>query len=441
MSSTIAVEHLEVGMYVHLDVGWLSHPFPLSSFRIAEPEQIAAIRSLGLAQVRWSPERSTLPTPATRPAGAADPDRPDAEDAGAAAARAAAAETAEDAAARRNRERLDAQREAQQQCDRQFAEAAKAWRAAVDVAIARPAEAREAAVTLIGALVAKLRLSDEIGIRLVAAGGGDRTAAHALNVTIVSLLLGRALGMDDRALHDLGLGAMLHDLGKVELPDRVRHLEPGASPSEVAAYREHVTKGVALGRRMDIADAALAVLAQHHEHADASGFPSRVGGDQITLASRIVGIANRYDNLCNPQGRVPPLTPHEAVAMVFAQGRTRHDPHVLGAFIRMMGVYPAGSLVQLTDDRFGLVVGANTTRSLKPRVLVHDPKVPRREALLMDLEESPHLGIRRSLAVARLPPATAEYLDPRPRVAYFFEPLGPAQTDVPLAAPGAALAT
>ena len=376
MSSTIAVEHLEVGMYVHLDVGWLSHPFPLSSFRITEPEEIAVIRGLGLAQVRWSPERSALPAPATPPAGAADPDHPDAADAGAAGA--AASETAEDAAARRNRERLDAQREVQQQCDRQFAEAAKAWRAAVDVAIARPAEAREATRTLIGALVAKLRLSDEIGIRLVAAGGGDRPAAHALNVTIVSLLLGRALGMDDGELHDLGLGAMLHDLGKVELPDRVRHLEPGASTSEVAAYREHVAKGVALGRRMDIADAALAVLAQHHEHADASGFPSRLGGDQMTLASRIVGIANRYDNLCNPQGRVPPLTPHEAVAMVFAQGRTRHDPHVLGAFIRMMGVYPAGSLVQLTDDRFGLVVGANTTRSLKPRVLVHDPRVPRR---------------------------------------------------------------
>lgn len=441
MSSKIAVEHLEVGMYVHLDVGWLAHPFPLSSFRITEPEQIAVIRSLGLAHVRWSPERSALPTPTTRTAGAADPDQPDAADAGAAVARAAVAETAEDTAARRNRERLDAQREAQQQCDRQFAEAAKAWRAAVDVAIARPAEAREAAVTLISALAAKLRLSDEIGIRLVAAGGGDRIAAHALNVTIVSLLLGRALGMDDRELHDLGLGAMLHDLGKVELPDRVRHLDPGASPSEVAAYREHVAKGVALGRRMDIADAALAVLAQHHEHADASGFPSRVGGDQITLASRIVGIANRYDNLCNPQGRVPPLTPHEAVAMVFAQGRTRHDPRVLGAFIRMMGVYPAGSLVQLTDDRFGLVVGANTTRSLKPRVLVHDPKVPRREALLMDLEESPHLGIRRSLTVARLPPAAAEYLDPRPRVAYFFEPLGPVPARVALAAPGAALAT
>jgi HD-GYP domain-containing protein (c-di-GMP phosphodiesterase class II) len=438
MSSTIAVEDLEVGMYVHLDVGWLSHPFPLSSFRITEPAQITTIRGLGLQQVRWSPERSlrasgdTVASPAGEPSAegaepVAEPEVP-------------VAESAADAAARRHRERLEAQREAQQQCERQFSEAARAWRAAVDVAIARPLEAREAAVALIDALVAKLRTSDEIGIRLVATTGGDRTAAHGLNVTVVSLLLGRALGMDDRTLRELGLGAMLHDLGKIELPDRVRHLEPGASSAEVAAYREHVSKGVALGRRMEIADAALAVLAQHHEHADASGFPNRIAGEQITLASRIVAIANRYDNLCNPQGRVPALTPHEAVAMVFAQGRTRHDPRVLGAFIWMMGVYPAGSVVQLTDDRFGLVVGVNTTRALKPRVLVHDPGVPRREALLMDLEDAPHLGIRRSLGASRLPPAAAEYLDPRPRVAYFFEPLGPVPANAPAVA-GVALAT
>jgi hypothetical protein len=74
--------------------------------------------------------------------------------------------------------------------------------------------------------------------------------------------------------------------------------------------------------------------------------------------------------------RTPPLTPHEAVSMLFAQGRQRYDAGVLNAFIRMMGVYPAGSLVQLTDDRFAMVIGVNGSRPLKPRVLVHDPKVP-----------------------------------------------------------------
>ena len=143
----------------------------------------------------------------------------------------------------------------------------------------------------------------------------------------------------------------------------------------------------------------------------------------MSAPARIVAIVNRYDNLCNPPPRVPALTPHEAVSTLFAQGRNKFDAAVLGAFIRMMGVYPAGSLVQLTDDRFAMVVGVNSSRPLKPRVLVHEARVPRSEALFLNLEEAHNVGIRRSLVAAKLPTATLEYLDPRPRVAYFFEVL------------------
>jgi len=78
--------------------------------------------------------------------------------------------------------------------------------------------------------------------------------------------------------------------------------------------------------------------------------------------------------------------------------------------------------VQLTDDRYALVVGVNSMRPLKPRVMVHEPKVPRDEALVLDLESVPGLGIRRSIRPQQLPPASLDYLAPRPRVAYFFEP-------------------
>jgi HD-GYP domain-containing protein (c-di-GMP phosphodiesterase class II) len=434
-TSTIAVEELQVGMFVHLEGGWLSHPFPLSSFRLVSAEQIATIRGLGLARVRWSPEKSThlqgggtLTGLEARPGAAGEPGAASPAAAGGGGAPGASAASAAELAARRHRELLAAQRETQQQCERQFGEAAQAWRSAVDGAAARPSDARQSGEQLTRALLDKLRVSEDVGIRLVAGAAGDRAAAHALNVSVVSLLLGRTLGLGDDDMQDLGLGA--------QLPERVRHLEPGASSAEVNAYRDHVAKGVALGRRMEIGQGALTVIAQHHEHADASGFPLRIGGDRMTTPSRIVAIVNRYDNLCNPPGRVPPLTPHEAVAMLFAQGRGRYDASVLNAFIRMMGVYPAGSLVQLTDDRFAMVVGVNSTRPLKPRVLVHDPKVPRNEALLLNLEETPDVGIRRSLTAGKLPPASLEYLDPRPRVAYFFEPLGPA-AGAPRAAAGA----
>ena len=414
MSATVAVEDLKVGMFVQLDGGWLSHPFPLSSFRITSAEQITTLRSLGQPRLRWVPEKSDLPDElqAAR----------DAQAAAEAAARAAADPAAQ--AQQQRRLKLAAQRDAAQRCERQHAEAARAWREASDAVGARPQEAGRTTEQLTRAMLDKMMCNCEIGIRLVA-GGGDRAAAHALNVGVISMLIAKTLGMGGQELLDLGVGALMHDVGKGEVADRFRHAEDGFSAAELNAYRDHVLKGVQVGRRMELSVGALKVLAQHHEHADGSGFPARQGGESVHMAARVVALVNRYDNLCNPQSRTLALTPHEAVSVLFAQGRQRFDGAVLNAFIRMMGVYPAGSLVQLTDDRFAMVVGVNSTRPLKPRVLVHDTKVPRSEALVLDLEHVTDLGIRRSLPAAKLPAAAVEYLDPRPRVAYYFEPLNP----------------
>jgi HD-GYP domain-containing protein (c-di-GMP phosphodiesterase class II) len=426
MSTTIAIQDLRIGMFVMLEGGWLSHPFPLSSFRIATQEQLDRLRSLGLERVRWSPEKSDLTsdadaaaqgTPAGTAPGQATPTL-------AGGARAAG----DPAEAQARRRRLQEQVESNQRCERQHAEAARAWREAIDGVSAQPREAAQQSAQLTRALLDKMLVDEDIAIRLVA-GSGDRAASHALNVSVISLLVGRTIGLTEDELMDLGVGALMHDVGKLEVADRFRHAEEGFNANELSAYRDHVAKGVAVGQRMGLSAGALRVLAQHHEHADGSGFPLKLAGERITMAARVVALINRYDNLCNPQSRSLPLTPHEAVSVLFAQGRNRFDAAVLNAFIRMMGVYPAGSLVQLTDDRFALVVGVNSSRPLKPRVLVHEPKVPRHEALVLDLETQANLGIRRSLPPSKLPPAAIEYLDPRPRVSYYFEPLARVHAD------------
>ena len=416
MSSTIAIDELRVGIFVQLEGGWLSHPFPLSSFRITSADQIATLRGLGLARVRWVPEKSDLPQAVT--AAVADDVGGHFADAHAVAAEKTPAEHA----AEHRRAQLSAQREAIQRCERQHAEAANAWREANDAVAAQPKLAGRTTETLTRAMLTKMLEADEIGIRLVA-GAGDRAAGHALNVSVISILIGRTLGMSEPELVDLGMGALMHDVGKQEVPDRFRHHDESFSASEVNAYRDHVSKGVSLGLRMGLSAGAMSVLAQHHEQIDGNGFPLRLTADRMTTSSRLVALVNRYDNLCNPQARGLALTPHEAVSVLFAQGRSRFDATALNAFIRMMGVYPAGSLVQLTDGRFAMVVGANSSRPLKPRVLVHDARVVRNEALVVDLEHEPNLGIRRSLPSNKLPAAALEYLDPRPRVSYYFEPL------------------
>jgi HD-GYP domain-containing protein (c-di-GMP phosphodiesterase class II) len=406
MLPTVTPQELRVGMFVHLDLGWMRHPFPLSSFRIVSPDQIETIRSLGLKQLRWVPDKSELDLPPVQAPSTQAPILTSAE-----------------VLAQAQRLALADQRSATRLVERQYGEAGNALRDAWRLAQDRPVQACADAQALTRALLDKLLVDGEMCIRLVNTSVGDRASAHGLNVGVVALLMGRAFGLGEDEMLDLGLGAMLHDVGKQSLPDRVRHPDDNFSSAETAAYRDHVPHGVALGRRMEMPEGALAVLAQHHEHADGSGFPLRLNADRMTTAARIVAIVNRYDNLCNPAQVARAMTPHEALSMMFAQNRSRYDATLLNSFIRMMGVYPAGSLVQLTDDRFALVISVNSSRPLKPRVLVHDPRLPRDEALFVDLEKVANLGIRRSLPPARLPPPALAFLAPRPRVAYFFEAL------------------
>ncbi|MBA4177537.1 MAG: phosphohydrolase [Leptothrix sp. (in: Bacteria)] len=423
MTSTIAVRDLRVGMYVHLDGGWLSHPFPLSAFRIATAEEIATIRGLGLERVRWDAHKSDLPD-------AGQDGLPVPAASATVGAWAPVADPAQLAASREH-DWLAAQRRAAQRCEQQYSEAAKSLREVGELLNTQPEQAGRTTTALTQAMLDKMLAAEDVGVRLVCGTGADRGAAHGLNVAVIALLIGRTLGLGPEEMLDVGVGALLHDIGKQDVPTRLRHAEEGFTAAEVNGYRDHVAKGVLLGKRMALSAGALAVIAQHHENADGSGFPLRLPADRLSLGARIVAIVNRYDNLCNPGSRNLALTPHEAVATLFAQGRSRFDPPVLNAFIRMMGVYPAGSLVQLTDDRYAMVVGANSTRPLKPLVLVHgrggarpDPRAAGGSgAQLVDLETQPDIGIRRSLPAAKLPPAVLSALDPRPRVAYYFEPL------------------
>jgi putative nucleotidyltransferase with HDIG domain len=414
MPSTVAIQDLKIGMFIRLELGWMSHPFPLSSFRIASADQISTIRGLGLKQVIWVPEKSAIVEETPGPVVADAPVEP--------------TESERLAAARR--QLLQAQRDALQRCEAQYDEASQTLRQVNALLSPEPATAGSQAQQLARAMLDKMLVEGELCIRLLSSQSGDRLTAHALNVTVISMLMGRALGLSEAELLDVGTGALLHDIGKVDLPTRVHHLEDGFSSAEVKAYRDHVTMGVARARQMDLSMGAMQVLAQHHELADGTGFPQRLGLDGMTAGSRLVALVNRYDNLCNPGPRGVALTPHEAVSVLFAQSRSKFDMPILSGFIRMMGVYPAGSVVQLTDDRYAVVMQVNSSRPLKPRVLVHDAKVPRDEALLLDLERETDLGIRRSVQPSKLPPAAAAYLAPKPRVTYYFDNLEATHDDV-----------
>ena len=404
-------ESLRIGLYVELDVGWLAHPFPVGSFKLTSTKQIETILGLGLERVRVNFSKSDPEQTETIAKPSVD---------AVAIARAQAANRS--ATLRQQRaERLASQERSLLACERRFGDAVRQYKKMLDVIPTQPKMAAAHCHTLVNSFVVDMQGKSESAIRLLSEATGDKSSMHPVNVTVVSLLLGKAMGLSETELMDLGMAAFLHDVGKAKLPDRVRWLEENFSTAEYKLYQEHVAMTVQVGKTMELSKGALLAIAQHHELIDGSGFPTHAKGETMSVAARILSLVNRYDNLCNPTRAAMAMTPHESLSLIFAQLKSRFDATALSAFIRMMGVYPPGSVVQLIDDRYALVVSVNSSRPLKPRIIVHESGVPKHEALILDLEHAPHIGIRRSLKPANLPSAAMDYLLPRQRVSYFFE--------------------
>lgn len=462
----IEVSRLRVGVFVQIPLRESEHPFPRDGFVIRSEAEIAQIRGLGLATVGYSRARSEVPPLPERgvvPSWSAlgvpgfndDPPRRASNDAtpsaNASAPSAAAdapvvdapsgalADSAEEPApppaaespappavaapspAARRKAMLAEQQASLDRCEHQFSETSRQLRGIFQNARANPAQARQVAVAQVEAMVGHVDGMEEVAIRLLSEKAGQETTLHAMNVSVLSILLGRALKFDAAQLSHLGLGALLHDIGKLELPDRLRWRDDHAPAVERRLFQGHAAHGVALGKKMGLPAEVIEVIAQHHEHADGSGYPSGLKGEQIRPLARVVALVNQYDNLCNPGNPAQALTPHDALALIFARQRDAFDAAALAAFIRMMGVYPPGSVLQLNDERYAMVVSVNSDRPLKPSIIIHEPAVPADEALVVDLERHPELGIQRAIKPVQLPRAVFDYLSPRKRMCYFFE--------------------
>ncbi|PJI98231.1 HD domain-containing protein [Acidovorax sp. 69] len=420
MNSSILIDisQLRVGMYIQLDVGWMHHPFPVSSFRVASADQITTLRGLGLTEVRYVPKKSDPALKELVPAAWSVPEMISPPTNG---LETPGVPAAVDPEAARRRLLLDAQNRALAACNQRFAEATRQYQALERAVSDHPDQARDKGEALVSGCVSELLENGDSVIRLLSEGVGERNALHPINVMVISLLLGRSLGMQSAELHDLGVAALIHDLGKLKLPPNLRQPTPSMPLMERSRYETHVGESVAMAKRMGLSDAVLTAVARHHEMADGSGFPLRLSGADLGRTSQVLALVNRYDRMCNPAVGVDALTPHEALSVIFAQLKARFDSVVLGAFIRMMGVYPPGSIVQLVNDRYAIVASVNSSRPLRPRVIVHDSRIPKDEAPILDLETVPELGIRRSLKPAQLPRDALDYLSPRQRICYFFE--------------------
>lgn len=423
-SILIDIGQVRLGMYIQLDIGWMQHPFPVNSFRISSHEQLGALRAMGLAQVRCIPAKS-------------DPEAMPQQDMPKVLGKVVPAEIAQsndeegiasegagvslEGATSIARLALDQQIEELRVCERSFSQATRSYLEITRLVGTQPEQARTLGLDLVNGCVDELLHHGDCVIRLLSEDVGVRSGMHPVNVMVLSLLLGRAVGLQSQALRELGMAALLHDLGKASLPPQVCEPYLHLSNEEIQRYRSHVGASVAWVQLMDLPMSVVTAIAQHHEFADGSGFPLRLVQEDLSPLGQMLALVNHYERLCNPSHGGEVLTPHEALSVMFAQYQGKFDAVLLGAFIRMMGVYPPGSVVQLVNDLYAIVVSVNPARPLRPRVVVYDPQVVKECAQICDLENFPHWSIRRSLRPTQLPRDALDYLSPRQRVCYFFE--------------------
>lgn len=408
---SIDVDRLQPGVFISLaELGWMRHPFMLNEFVISSDKQIRTLRELGIRNIRWDPQRSTNP-PLPEPQSVVA----DEEDLSAGALDEMLAEK------RARMARLREQREGLARRERDYEHSAQTAGNIFRRFPAACAQAHTECKELVTSVVDNLIGSESMVIHLVNQKVKESGIAfHSLNVMVLSLLLGRTVRLNPELMRLLGVGALLHDIGKTDIPVRILRSRERSKPEE-AFYQAHVGYGIkAVSGITDLPVQVRNIIACHHEHVDGSGFPNRLQGNKIPVLARIVAIANRYDNLCNPFEIAHALTPAEALKQMFSKEGAHFDADCLKAFIKTMGVYPPGSFVQLEGGAIGLVVETNADDLLHPMVMLHDADIPRSEAMILDLREIDQKVIA-AVNPATLPIEVVEYLAPRGRLDYYVE--------------------
>lgn len=412
LEQRIGIEQVRVGLYIRLD-SWTDHPFLFSSFKIRSEKQVQQLRSLGISHVLYDSSKSdSVPLPPPKSiAPPPPPSPPDPE------------MEAMWAEKRKRREQLSRQREALGRCERQFAAGASTVKSLLRNLFSRPDESVQQAQALVSDMVDSMLADKDVALHLVNTKAGDENAYyHALNVTMLSLVLAKEAQLGAEEMRALGLGTLLHDIGREKIPSQILLNKAPLTKAELSFYQQHVTYGVDMAQRLPgMPAAALDVIAMHHELLDGSGYPGRLAGEQIGRLARIACIANAFDHYCNRINPAESMTPAEAIAFMFKKEPSKYDPILLQLFVRCMGIYPPGSVVQLNNGQIGLIMSVNPGRLLHPSLLIYDPDVPKEEALWLDMREAPELSVVKTLRPAELDMAVIAYLDPRTRISYFTE--------------------
>ncbi|ENM5834407.1 HD-GYP domain-containing protein [Vibrio metoecus] len=412
-SIKITVDRLQPGLYVRLPVKWNEHPFLFNSFKIKSQDQIQLIKHLGIQHVFLNPSLSDAqPLPPNLEENAPEAVQPSVD-----------GEAEKLWQEKQNRiEKLNAYRRRVQTCEKEFERSLARMRAVVNKIRNRPLDAVGEATQLVDDIVDQLLSDDNVTLHLMNSKSEfEDIYFHSLNVSVIAMMIGKARGFPAEKIKELAFSALFHDIGKVRVPTAIVRKKTPLTDPEENYLRLHTKYGIELANNIDaFPESAKRVIEQHHELRDGSGYPLGMKGDDIDELAQIVAVANAFDNLCHPNIPSEQKIPYVALSHLFKNCKHLYDAENLGILVKFMGVFPPGTVVQLSNDMVGLVISVNAGNLLYPNVLIYDPSVPRSQAPIIDLADR-DLKIVNAILPNKLPDKVRDYLNPRSRISYFFD--------------------
>jgi putative nucleotidyltransferase with HDIG domain len=210
------------------------------------------------------------------------------------------------------------------------------------------------------------------------------TYQHSLGASIWAVALGRQLGLPKQDLRSLAIGALLFDVGKLQLDKELLGVQRPLTEEEFSLVREHVPLGLEAIKKngvmnQDIID----MVASHHERHDGSGYPFGLSGDSIPVFARIAAIVDCYDAITSHRSYARALPPSVAIKKIYECKDIDFQAELVEEFIQAIGIYPAGTLVELSSGEIAVVAAEYRTRRLRPKVMV-----------LLDADKKPLEGMK-----------------------------------------------
>lgn len=197
------------------------------------------------------------------------------------------------------------------------------------------------------------------------------TYNHSVSTSIWAVAFGRHLGLPKNDLQSLAIGALLFDIGKMRLPEKLINNTRRYNQYEFKLVKQHVQHSVDIVRSIGgISDEVVEMVKTHHERHNGSGYPDGLSGNMIPIFGKIAGIVDCYDAIISERPFAYAMSPHDAIKKLYEWRDLDFQAELVEQFIQVVGIYPVGTVVELSDGRVGVVYAQNRVWRLRPQIML-----------------------------------------------------------------------